>query len=507
MEPKRQHRVGIDIEVVRDAIAGAVGSSAVITDWNDKRQRFLTLRQRGASVKWLVRAYGKSRTIGNAINKLGNHDFLNIRAARVKAAKVYAELGSGALPSLPRSVAAPEAQIWTWADVDREYQKTLTQPRWINNRIKYPKKGTQDDCRLALAKEPIAAMGAIKVTELKPRDIILAVQKVHEVGKSHRQCVKCLAYVKAALSWALSQKMLESGMEGMIAWWTPIQPPPPTPEEMGEKKARKTALIEAKRAFTVDHMGELLVEHEEFCAGKTGNEKISPGIRWGLWWLAGTANRRFSTTALERKNLHQIDPFAEEPGWGYAEWPAELMKGQADFWLPLPPSLLHVANSSIFDWRVLVTEAHGIGHEDSKWTFGSTRRIGRNPDNHDVSIYPSSLNAHLRNLRGLKKHNKKDHLEDLPNFWLHLVRSVSSNYLNKCAGVPKNAISLMLAHSMPSAPEDMSRTTREFYVTCQSMPDKTIAMRAWTDALFAAYEKAGGKFPMPSEIDRKNATN
>ena len=183
------------------------------------------------------------------------------------------------------------------------------------------------------------------------------------------------------------------------------------------------------------------------------------------------------------------------------------MKGQADFWLPLPPSLLHVANSSIFDWRVLVTEAHGIGHEDSKWTFGSTLRIGRNPDNHDVSIYPSSLNAHLRNLRGLKKHNKKDHLEDLPNFWLHLVRSVSSNYLNKCAGVPKNAISLMLAHSMPSAPEDMSRTTREFYVTCQSMPDKTIAMRAWTDALFAAYEKAGGKFPMPSEIDRKNATN
>jgi hypothetical protein len=39
------------------------------------------------------------------------------------------------------------------------------------------------------------------------------------------------------------------------------------------------------------------------------------------------------------------------------------------------------------------------------------------------------------------------------------------------------------------------------------MPDKTIAMRAWTDALFAAYEKAGGKFPMPSEIDSKNATN
>jgi hypothetical protein len=49
------------------------------------------------------------------------------------------------------------------------------------------------------------------------------------------------------------------------------------------------------------------------------------------------------------------------------------MKGQSDFWLPLPPFLLHVANSSIFDWRILVNEAHGIGHKDSKWTFGSTR--------------------------------------------------------------------------------------------------------------------------------------
>ena len=86
----------------------------------------------------------------------------------------------------------------------------------------------------------------------------------------------------------------------------------------------------------------------------------------------------------------------------------------------------------------------------------------------------------------------------------HLVRSVSSNYLNKCNDVPKNAISLMLAHSMPTAPEDMSRTTREFYVTCQSMPDKTTAMRAWTDALFTAYDKAGGKFPMPGEIKNKN---
>jgi hypothetical protein len=33
------------------------------------------------------------------------------------------------------------------------------------------------------------------------------------------------------------------------------------------------------------------------------------------------------------------------------------------------------------------------------------------------------------------------------------------------------------------------------------MPDKSIAIRIGTEALYAAYEKAGGKFPMPGETD------
>jgi len=65
------------------------------------------------------------------------------------------------------------------------------------------------------------------------------------------------------------------------------------------------------------------------------------------------------------------------------------MKGQAEFWLPLPPSLVHVANSSIIDWRALVTAEHGIGHKDSNWAFASTRRIDRNlrvPDDRESPI-------------------------------------------------------------------------------------------------------------------------
>src|SRR5665647_1521111 len=48
--------------------------------------------------------------------------------------------------------------------------------------------------------------------------------------------------------------------------------------------------------FTIDHLGDVLARHEDFCRGKTGAEKISPSVRWGLWWDALTANRRGAAT-------------------------------------------------------------------------------------------------------------------------------------------------------------------------------------------------------------------
>ena len=49
-------------------------------------------------------------------------------------------------------------------------------------------------------------------------------------------------------------------------------------------------------------------------AGKVEEENTSPGIRWGIWWIALTANRRGSTTLLERTNVQQGDPLGEA-GW------------------------------------------------------------------------------------------------------------------------------------------------------------------------------------------------
>ncbi len=54
-------------------------------------------------------------------------------------------------------------------------------------------------------------------------------------------------------------------------------------------------------------------------AGKVEEENTSPGIRWGIWWIALTANRRGSTTLLERTNVQQSDPLGEA-GWGTALW-------------------------------------------------------------------------------------------------------------------------------------------------------------------------------------------
>ena len=99
-------------------------------------------------------------------------------------------------------------------------------------------------------------------------------------------------------------------------------------------EARRAALLAAKAAFSIDHLAEVLLRHEAYCAGRTGGEKISPGIRWGLWWVSHTANRRFSTVKFERSNFLVADELGPQ-GWGRAMWPAEVMKARSAFWLPL----------------------------------------------------------------------------------------------------------------------------------------------------------------------------
>jgi hypothetical protein len=480
-------RIEIDLKVMRRAAALAAKRDPEGTDFCDLKQRYLLIRQRGPAATWLVKTRGRTRVLGSAIEgRSGKSDYLSLTAARIKAAQVYSSIAGG--QDAPRRPApAPDVDkghIRTWGDLDREYQGAIAQPRWINRRRKPPSAGTISDVRLAFAKAPLLELHPIALTELDKRTLSGAIENI--TGRRQRE--KCCAYVKAAFTWAAGKREAESGLGGVVPWWIALQAGDPDPDEMDALESRRAALLQAKTDFTITHLAELLVRHEAYCADRTGNDRISPGIRYGLWWVAFTAHRRGSTVQLLRDDLLEQDPFGEA-GWGRAAWSAEAMKAKAAFWLPLPPVVLSIATSCMREWRELVNKSHGRLHADSKWVFASSRRIGRKDDNTDVSVYANSLNRHLLRMRADGK------LKGLPDYWPHLTRSVVGNYLDDRPDIPPAASSLMLGHAMKGDVEDAAPTTRKFYLTAQRMSEKAVAMRAWSDALVEAFIKAGGALP------------
>lgn len=131
----------------------------------------------------------------------------------------------------------------------------------------------------------------------------------------------------------------------------------------------------------------------------------------------------------------------------------------------------------------------------------------------DPSIYPNSLDAHIRALRGRKKSgsNKIDYLEGKPGFWLHLVRSAMTNFFARHRRtLSPAAASVMLGHVLANDKDrdwrQMSQTTEEYYLTCQHMDLKAEVMELWSEALLQAYVNAGGTLPMPCETDPSKPT-
>jgi len=500
-------RTIITPKVVAEALRFAARASDAtdIHDYFDERQHYLELRQRGRSVKWLVRAKGRTQTIGTAIPDRRNPNYLSLKDAQRRAGEIF----FGMPPPQPAAPVSPQSR-WTWAELDRRYQESLRLPRKTGKKIKRPSRATQDDVRLCFGKSELARWQTLRLVDMTPLHLIALINAVHD-ARGHRSCEKTLAYVKAALSWAQSQRPLESGLADKMPWWSPLKPAQPTATEIEAMEARASALVAAKTEFTIAHLGELLVRHEQFCAQRRGNEKISPGIRWGVWWLALTANRSFTITKLRRNAMQWDDPrntysTTDQP-WGIAEWPADQVKNKIPFMLPIPPMGLHIVRSCMWDWGVRVSAKSGF-RDMTEWVFASTRRRHRatHPDNPDPSVYPNSLAAHLRALRGLKGSNTIDHLADLPELWPHLIRSVTTNFfaLHRLT-VPPAAASAMLGHVLSSDkeidPRRMSKTTEEYYLTAQYMDLKAMAMKVWSEALMEAYVNAGGRLPMPCEKD------
>jgi hypothetical protein len=501
-------RVQIDEATVEEALylASIAKDSKMVHDFADKEKRYLVLRQRGSRVGWFVRAKRRMKRIGNAKKEPGDPDFLGLRKVRQKAGEQYYTMKPGN--------AAKRSLGWTWADLDREFQASRRVARRVGRRIKKPVRSTQKDIGGCFNKPQFAAWRSKRLSDLTDVDLITLMGEIHAApGRGHGACSKTLAWVKAALSWARSERTIESGLVGTMPWWTSIKPPQPNEVEIKRMEVRQQDLVAAKEAFTVEHLGDLLARHERYCAGRAGNEKISPAVRGGLWWLALTINRKFTCSQTRRCNLQYVDPLnpysSPDHPWGKAEWPADAVKNKRAFMLPIPPIGVHIARCCKWDWELLVGKKRGL-RSGTEWLFASTRRQSRrgHPDNPDVGLYPSSLNAHLRAMRGDKKSGKKttNYLDELPPFWPHLVRSVATNFLAAHIDkIPPAAASVMLGHVLPIDRTvehgEMSDTTKEHYLTAQHMPLKAQAMKSWADAILRAYVKAGGTLPMPHEQD------
>jgi hypothetical protein len=286
-------------------------------DYFDTTQHYLQLRQRGHSVSWFVRAKGRSPKIGNVRRAPGDPEFVSLSRVRQRAGEVYFAMKPRSAKDSPVNPAGP-------GRLDRQYQAAFKLTRKVGRKIKRPSQDTQNDVGLCFDKPGFERWRKIRLAYLTPLHLTTLLKDVH-AARGDSACRKTLPYVKAALSWAHSEKTIESGLGAKMPWWANIKAPQPTAEEIERTEARQSALIVAKEAFTVEHAGELLVRHEQFCAERYGNKKISPGVRWGLWWLVLTATRRFTTTKLRCCDLQWNDPrnvyFSPDQLWGTPNGP------------------------------------------------------------------------------------------------------------------------------------------------------------------------------------------
>jgi hypothetical protein len=488
----------------------------------DDEERHLMLERRGDRVAWFFKSRDFTRKLGDVLKASYKvTDQLTPSEARNEARELLDELRKN------KALAHTSVPVWTWSQMVAAYLKELSRKRPVNRNIKLPSRDTQNDVRTTFGIDRKTKMfvAAKRPSQAILQNMPITMLNAHLLGtvmraiEHRRPREKFLSYAKTMLNLAYSNSDL-SGLINVTPWWANLMVPSKSASDEEGKEVKKMEadnliLMQRKANFTVDHVGQVLARSEVFCAEKTSNEKISPGIRFGIWWWALTANRRGSTTRLERVNVVADDPLNDLPGWGSAFWDAGAMKGRKPFLIGVPPIGMRVIDLAMGDWQVLVTRSHNKDHT-SKWVFASTRRVQRadvaDDLDTDVPIHPSSLSDYIRNMRGIKDlakdedgnydpdKRKPDFLEGIPDFSLHTIRSAATNFFEKYVGLPPAASSAFLAHGHKADkgdPNAMSEVTEKFYLVSQKMDLKIKAMQAWSDTVMEAYDKAGGKWPQP----------
>ncbi len=477
-------RLEIIGETVTRALKVAADGSTEVVDFADTRIPGFVLRVRQGMVSWLFKTRTTSKKLG-APPKMGVRD---ARKAAEAARAAYATRKPAENPSEePR-------QVWTWSELTGRYVAHISGPRIRRGKEKTPSKHTIVDAKRALNRPALQEWNDKPVTSIGVEALVEAINTtINEV--SYRQADKLFAYTRSALTWAYSNNTKESGLRGH-AWWQAVRMPEPTGDIVKKIVAsqRPTAIL----GFGPKEIAIVLHAHESFCQGRFGRDRISPSVRWGLWWSAFTVMRRGAATALLRSNLRLNDAKLPED-WALAIYSAEAMKGKREFWMPVTPMGVRILQSVQREWREAVNKTHGAANR-TKWVFASNRRLGRDDSNGDVCLSESSLNTHLENMRGNRNAGHRDHLKGLPKFTVHSFRAAAATYLIDRSDIQKGAASAFLGHALAGDSEKgvlaLSPTTKAFYDLAQHVPAKVEAMTAWTDAILTEYEKLGGIIPV-----------
>jgi hypothetical protein len=493
-------RLDLTPEVVKTALKRALDGQEGIHDVCDKLQPYLVLRVRGHSASWLVKTRERTLKIGDAMpaatagkvpqrRKRGSaagERILGLREAREAAKREWARMGN------PTNAAVTPAG-WTWGRLADEYKAHIAGMREDSSgRPIYPSAETQSDVRQIFGRKEVEKHETRLLASLDENWFEEVQEALHE-EYGYDAYRKFRAYGQAALNWAAAFRRKESGLAGR-KWWLLAERRRRTKEEIEKKVVRDKARAKKKDDFKVEHLGMLLAEHERFCASRSGNERISPGVRWGLWWDALTGHRRGSGTWIAQEDLDYSDPRGE-PGWGLATWQPEVMKAQNPFTLPIPQFGLHIADCCKRDWT-RAAERAGIWNRKSKWVFAS--RVMQSEAG-DIAISGSALANHLRNMRGLREGNHRDVLRGIPPFSMHIIRSTMGDFILDETGLPPGTASLMIGHEIAGDRRNeldrVGQTGKRWYFQAQRIPEKTAAMALWSDALLRAFKEAGGVYP------------
>jgi hypothetical protein len=493
-------RLDLTPTVVKDALKLALTGSDGIVDFCDRLQPYLVLRVRGHVASWLVKTRVRTLKIADAIpsatsaripslRKRGSavgEEFLGLREAREKAKREWARMGN--------PVEAPEEKpSWTWGELAENYKTYISGMREDSSgRPIYPSAETQSDVRQIFGRKEVARHTDLLLSKAN-EDWFEDVQKELHEAHNYDAYRKFRAYGSAALNWAATYRRKESGLAGR-KWWLLAERRRRTEDEVTEKVERDRARARRKEDFKVEHLGMLLAAHERFCTSRTGNERVSAGVRWGLWWDSLTGHRRGSGTWVAREDLELKDPRGES-GWGLAVWQPEVMKTQNPFALPIPPLGLHIARCCMRDWK-LAAERAGLWKRDSKWVFAS--RVMQSGAG-DIAVSGSALANHIRNMRGLREGNHRDVLRGIPHFHMHIIRSTMGDHILDETNLPPGTASLMIGHEIAGDRRNeldrVGQTGKRWYFQAQRVPEKTKAMAAWSEALLAAFKQAGGIYP------------